>query len=279
MIDLHCHLLPGVDDGATDMAAALEMARVALDDGVSATACTPHIYPGLYQNSATSIRAAVNQLRDALAAAGLNLEIREGAEIHLAPELITRLRQQAYPTIEKSRYFLLELPYHTAPVRFIQTVGDCLELGYVPIIAHPERLGWLGDGNYEWLVQAVRAGAWLQVTATSLTGQFGCTARCWAERLLDEGLVHMIASDGHDAQHRPPLVSAGRGAAARWVGEEEAGRLVFERPAAVLADREPSRVAPPPGVAVTDGATLPARHPPDQLGWVSRLLDTTQRRF
>lgn len=159
MIDLHCHILPGVDDGAANTAIALEMARLALEDGILATACTPHIYPGLYQNSGCSIRAAVAQLRERLANADLPLELAEGAEIHLVPELVAALQQRTFPTLGKSRYVLIEPPYHTAPVRFMQTISDCLALGYVPIIAHPERLGWLSSTSYEWLVQAVRAGA------------------------------------------------------------------------------------------------------------------------
>lgn len=270
MIDLHCHLLPGIDDGANDLATALEMARIAVADGITLTVCTPHIYPGLYENDAKGIAEALIELRSELTTAGIALELAGGADIQLVPELPQRLRSGAYPTLNGSRYFLFEPPHHAVPSRFNASVFDVVAHGYVPVITHPERLTWLDEAHYGWLLTAVREGAWLQVTAGAFTGRFGPRARYWAERLLADGMVHILATDAHGTLHRPPLLAEGRIQAALAVGEEEAERLVNDRPRAVIEDWDPDRVPPPPaGVSrAGSGAIAGRRHG----RWWSRLL-------
>lgn len=246
MIDLHCHMLPGIDDGATDLAVSLEMARIAVSDGISVTACTPHIYPGLFENTASGISSAVDDLRRQFADADVGLQLTYGADIQLVPELLHGLRQGTHPTLHHSRYYLFEPPHHTIPVRFHETLYDTIAAGYVPVITHPERLTWLDDEHYGWFVQAAREGAWIQVTSGALTGRFGRKAQYWGERMLDDGMVHILATDSHDPRHRPPVLSEGRDAAAKWVGEAEALRLVTERPQAILDNTDPAAVPPPP---------------------------------
>jgi protein-tyrosine phosphatase len=269
VIDLHCHMLPGIDDGAADVEIALAMARIAAADGIEVTACTPHIYPGLYENATDNIVAAVDAFRTAVAEAGIPLELTFGADIQVVPELLAGLRRGTHPTLHGSRYFLFEPPHHTVPVRFAETIFDTLAAGYTPIITHPERLTWLDEAHYGWFVDAAAEGAWIQLTADALTGGFGRRARYWGERMLDDGLVHILATDAHHAQHRPPILSAGRDAAARWVGPEEARRLVDERPRAVLADQPPSSITPTPaerGEAPAEG------RPKQRRSWLRRLL-------
>ncbi|WP_295455966.1 CpsB/CapC family capsule biosynthesis tyrosine phosphatase [uncultured Thiodictyon sp.] len=238
MIDLHSHLLPGVDDGAPDLATSLAMARVAVSDGIEVMACTPHIYPGLYENQGTAIRQAVAELQTHLDEAGIALRLSLGADAHIAPDLLDGLRSGRVPTLHDSRYFLLEPPHHVAPPRLEETVFNLLTAGYVPVITHPERLSWIEE-HYEVFVELARKGAWLQVTSGSLTGRFGSGAQYWAERLLDEGWVHILATDAHGVERRPPLLAEGRRAAERWVGAEEAGRLVTTRPRGILENSGP----------------------------------------
>jgi protein-tyrosine phosphatase len=248
MIDLHCHLLPGVDDGPRDVETALEMARIAVADGIRLTACTPHIYPGLYANDAAGIAAAVDGLRRHLGEAGIPLAITGGADIQMVPELLDGLKSGRFPSLHGSRYFLFEPPHHTVPARFRDSLFDALSAGLVPVITHPERLTWLDDEHYGWFVEAARGGAWIQVTAGAVTGRFRGRAQYWAERFLDEGLVHLLATDAHDCHRRPPLLGEGRDAAAKWVGPEEAERLVTHRPRAIIENRDPGSVVPPRGL-------------------------------
>lgn len=268
MIDLHCHILPGIDDGSPDLATSLEMARIALADGITTTACTPHIYPGLYENRTDGIRQAIERLRLALAEADLPLTLIVGADIQIVPEFLDGLQGGTHPTLHGGRYFLLEPPHHTIPIGFKELIQNSLAMGYIPVITHPERLTWLDESHYPWFVEAARLGAWIQVTAGALTGRFGRVPKYWGERLLDEGLVHILATDAHDPRHRPPRLAEGREAAARWVGEDEADRLVFERPRAILEDLPGQAVKPPPSLDPNHIPFVQAK----KSGWFSRLL-------
>ncbi len=245
MIDLHCHLLPGIDDGAKDEATALKMARIAEKDGIQIVACTPHIYPGLYENDTAGIRARVVALQARFDDAGIALKLTFGADAHLTPELFDRVRAGSAPTLHGGRYFLLEPSHHFAPPRFEASVFNFIAAGYVPVLTHPERLSWI-EGHYAVFRSLFRSGVWLQVTAGSLTGRFGSNAQYWAERMLDDGMVHLLATDAHGIEHRAPLLAEGRQAAAKWVGVDEATRLVVDRPLAILENRPPHEVAPVP---------------------------------
>jgi protein-tyrosine phosphatase len=249
MIDLHCHLLPGVDDGAADLGTALAMARIAVDDGIKVIACTPHIYPGMYDNDGPAIRRAVAELQTRLEEADIPLRLTLGADAHIAPDLVAGLRAGRVPTLHDGRYFLLEPPHHVAPPRLADTVFDLLAAGYVPVITHPERLSWIED-HYETFVELARKGAWLQVTAGSLTGRFGKAARYWAERLLDEGWVHILATDSHGVDRRPPLLAEGQRVAERWLGAGEALHLVETRPQGILDNLQPERLPAAPALNV-----------------------------
>lgn len=262
MIDLHCHLLPGIDDGAPDLSTSLTMARMAAADGITVTACTPHIYPGLYENDAEGILAAVQSLRLALLEAGIDMELTTGADTHLAPDLLRNLRNGRIPTLAGSRYLLLEPPHHVAPPGFEEAMFQLLAAGYVPVLTHPERLSWI-ESHYEVFARLVKSGTWMQLTAGSITGRFGRRPRYWAERMLDEGLVHIVATDAHGSDRRPPLLAEARDAVSLRLGEEEASRQVEHRPRCILEDRDPSCL-PAPEAAVAAPA-------PSKLAWPWRL--------
>ncbi|MCC7220848.1 MAG: capsular biosynthesis protein [Candidatus Contendobacter sp.] len=255
MIDLHCHLLPSIDDGAPDIATSLSMARIAVGDGITVTACTPHIYPGLYENTGPVIRQAVAKLQTQLDTAGIALQVTSGADAHLDPNLVADLRSGRVPSLHNSRYFLLEPPHHVAPPRLEEMVFNLLTAGYVPVVTHPERLSWIED-RYEIFVELVKKGAWMQVTAGSLTGRFGAAAQYWGERLLDEGWVHILATDSHGVDRRPPLLAEGRQAAERWVGATESLHLVETRPQGILNNDEPDLLPAIPALAATKPASI-----------------------
>ncbi|HET7932116.1 MAG TPA: CpsB/CapC family capsule biosynthesis tyrosine phosphatase [Rhodanobacteraceae bacterium] len=245
MLDLHCHILPGIDDGAKDLDTALAMAQIAIDDGIDTIACTPHIYPGMYENTAAGIRAAIVALQAELDQRGMPLKLLEGADVYLEPDLDAAIKADRVPTLAGSRYLLLEPPHHVMPPRFEETVFGLKMAGYVPVITHPERLTWIPD-HYDVLARMVSAGAWMQITSGSITGRFGGGPKHVSERMLDDGLVHLIATDAHNLSRRTPHLAEGRDAAARRVGEEEAGHLVTTRPAGIVADIPPEQLPPLP---------------------------------
>lgn len=243
MIDLHCHLLPWIDDGATDLDMALEIARIAIADGIDTVVCTPHIYPGLYENTAGGIAIAVTRMQRELDEAGLALRLHVGADVHLARDLAGGVAQGRVPTLAGSRYLLLEPPHHTVPPGFEDAVFELMTAGLVPVITHPERLSWI-DEHYALFERLARRGAWMQVTAGALTGRFGRRVKYWGERFVGEGHCQVLATDAHHPQRRPPLLAEAREAAARLVGAREAEHLVRTRPQAVLDNLEPHVVAP-----------------------------------
>lgn len=246
MIDLHCHLLPGIDDGSPDMMTSLAMARAAVADGIVLTACTPHIFPGVYDNSRQTIEWSAEALREALKAESIPLQIVVGADTHLVPGLLARLRSGEVPTLAGSAYLLLEPAHHVVPPDFEQAVHELLAAGYLPVITHPERLTWIGD-YYEIFERLVERGAWMQITAGSLTGRFGAQPRYWSEKMLDAGLVHLLATDAHGLKKRPPLLAEGRRAAEKWVGAVEARRLVVDRPQNIIDHLAPTATPHPGG--------------------------------
>jgi protein-tyrosine phosphatase len=244
MIDLHCHILPGIDDGAANLGVSLRMAQASVADGVSVVVCTPHILPGLYHNAGPQIASAVQHLQDALEQEGIPLRLVVGADVHMVPDLVAGLRSGRIPSIAGSRYVLVEPPHHTAPPQLESFFFRLLVEGFVPILTHPERLNWL-QHRYEVIRQLVRAGVWMQITSASLTGAFGRDAQCWAHRMLDDGCVHILATDAHDTHRRPPDLSHGRDVAAARVGIEEADHLVLTRPLGVIRNEAPANLPRP----------------------------------
>ena len=252
MIDLHNHLLHGVDDGASDLAAAFAMARAFVADGVSVVACTPHILPGLYHNTGPQIRTGVAALQAALEQEGIPLRLVTGADNHIVPDFVGGLRSGHLLTIADTRYVLVEPPHHVAPQRMDELFFGIQAAGYVPILTHPERLSWLSQ-NYDIVKQLIHNGVWMQITAGSLTGAFGGKPLYWASRMLDEGGVHILASDAHDVAKRPPLLAEAYYAAAKRVGDAEAANLVLHRPRGILENAPPSAMPVPPGIVDGSG--------------------------
>jgi protein-tyrosine phosphatase len=244
MIDLHCHILPGIDDGAADLSVSLTMARAFVADGVTMVACTPHILPGLYHNTGPQIRLAVAALQQALDDEGIPLQLVPGADVHIVPDFVGGLRDGRLLTLGDTRYVLVEPPHHTAPARLEDMFFGLLVAGYVPILTHPERLSWI-TAHYDLIQRLVHGGVWMQITAGSLAGTFGRQPVYWAERMLDEGCVHIIATDAHDSKRRPPILGQGRDLAAKRVGSVEAEHLVLTRPRGIIANDLPSQFPMP----------------------------------
>lgn len=239
MIDLHCHLLPGIDDGPPDLETSLAMARMAVADGITVTACTPHILPGLYNNSGPQIRQALEAFRAALARAEIPLRLCTGADVHVSPDLKEGLKSGRVLTLNDTRYFLFEPPHHVPSPQLEAHAFGLQAAGYVPVLTHPERLSWI-ESYYEIFERMAERGVWMQLTAGSLVGRFGRRPRYWAERMLDEGLCHILATDAHDPVKRMPLLAEARDAAARRIGEEEATNLVETRPQGILENKVPN---------------------------------------
>jgi protein-tyrosine phosphatase len=233
VIDLHSHILPGLDDGAADIEESLAIARSLVEDGVELVAATPHVRDD-YPTTSQAMRAALAEVRAAVRESDGRIEVVGGAEIAL-----DRLRDLDWAELSafglggNPRLLLLEYPYHGRPLALAQECDRLRLAGITPVIAHPERNRAVMDAPHE-LEPLVRAGAVIQLTAASVDGRLGRAAATCARRLLELELAHLLASDAHG----PDVRRAGLSAAAEAVGGALGHWLTSSVPAALLADEE-----------------------------------------
>jgi protein-tyrosine phosphatase len=162
------------------------------------------------------------------------------------PSFVAEIKSGHLLTLADTRYVLVEPPHHVAPARLEDLFFEITVAGYVPILTHPERLTWIRS-HYGMVERMFEAGVFMQITSGSLAGSFGRDAQYWAHRMLDEGRVHILATDAHDPKRRPPDLARGRDLAAKRIGESEATHLVSTRPRGILANVPPSELPAPLG--------------------------------
>jgi protein-tyrosine phosphatase len=236
MIDLHCHILWGVDDGAQTLDEALALARHAVEDGIVACVLTPHVHPGRYENTRRQLEPQVEAFRLALAEANIPLKVKLGGEVRLSMESLELLLDGDVPflgEVDGYRIMLLEFPHQSIPVGSLQFVDKLLQMKIRPLIAHPERNKSI-MAEPDRLLPYLDRGCGLQLTAGSLVGRFGEVSREIARRMLENAWVEVIATDTHNLRHRPPQLKEGFIAAAEIVGEAKARQFVQTRPAQIL---------------------------------------------
>ncbi len=240
MIDLHCHILPGIDDGPVSQKESLAMARRAVEDGIHTIVATPHTLNGIYLNPAREIISKVAALQNILSINQIQIELCAASDVHLCPHLLEMVDSGDALTInDAKKYMLLELPSQAIPKGVKDEIFSLKLNGITPIITHPERNGII-QHDLDILYDMVSMGAMSQVTAMSITGDFGGGVKRAAEIMLKKRLVHIIASDAHGVHNRPPVLSRAVEHAAEILGNyEEAMRMVKEVPAAILSGAMP----------------------------------------
>jgi len=279
MIDLHLHLLSGLDDGAKTLEESIQMCWISYRDGVRTIVATPHTLNGLYVNDRETILAKVKELNEALMKCGIRnaefgikepnaalhtpqsemffnsafrtpqsaiilnselpLRILPGADVHLCEKTLPHLDQGKVMTVsDGKKYLFLEFPSQGIPYQAEEIIFQIMTRGIIPIITHPERNLEIGQRPQRYY-EMIRMGCLGQVTAMSLTGEFGPKVRQIAVRLLKNRLIHLIASDAHSTDGRPPILSEGVRAAEKIVGKEEAQKMVTKYPQAILEGRKP----------------------------------------
>jgi len=232
MIDMHSHILPGIDDGAKTPGDALALLRAAIKDGVRTQVLTPHIHQGKYDNNLSLIRREFDKFNGAIKKTGLPIELDFAAEVRLDDSVRELVLNEEIPFLGvwKGRdVMLLEFPADNIPVGAKNIVRWLYGQGIVSMIAHPERNRELQQ-KPEKIRPFLELGCMLQITAGSLTGQFGRAAFETALIYLRYNIVTLIATDCHNMKYRPPNLRSGVAVAARLVGKEIADRLVRTNP-------------------------------------------------
>lgn len=235
MIDIHCHILPALDDGPNDIGESMRMFKIAADDGVTHIVATPHFS---YSEGPTGedIRRSRKNLEEKVREEGIPVKLLGGADIKLTYELVEGIDRNDVITINDSRYFLLELPDVLLP-NLEKFLFKAVSKGFVPIVTHPER-------NYGLLTSPVKmgslrdSGTLFQLTAMSITGEFGDQIKRFSHVLLKKGFVDFIASDAHDPVRRRPVLSRAYKEVSALLGKKTARGIFFENPEAVIENRE-----------------------------------------
>jgi len=236
MIDLHCHFLPGIDDGPETMDQALDLARAAVADGITHSVLTSHVHPGQFPNQRSNLEGAIAEFSAQLAQANIALSVGLGGEARLCPELLDLIAQDQVPFLGEVagyRILLLEFPYQLIPVGSLRFINSLFELKIRPLIAHPERNKAIMV-NPDKVREFAQTGCWLQLTSGSLVGRFGPQVELAAFKLIDDGWNCVVATDAHNLNQRPPFLSEGRQALRRRYGEQVAQSMVHDKPANIL---------------------------------------------
>lgn len=231
MVDIHCHILPNVDDGSGSWEISEKMARLAIADGITHIVATPHANQK-YQYDRNHFLEMLKQLQDRIDS---KLTFSLGCDFHISIENLQALfARPATFLIGNTNYLLIELNDYSIPPNYQQLLFRMRsELGVTPILTHPERYPML-QAKPEQVLRWVEAGCLVQVTANSFTGRWGRRAKAAAMWLLKNHAIHVIATDAHDTDHRPPILSEARQIVTAEVGQKVAQTLVETNPNAIV---------------------------------------------
>jgi protein-tyrosine phosphatase len=245
MIDLHCHLLPGIDDGPETGAQSLRLCRLAVADGITHAITTPHMHPGRWPNTKHSIARGCARLQRELDKRGIPLQVGYAAEVRLTDQIMRQVEEDEIPfygEVDGYRVMLLEFP-HGQLIPGSDKLADWLLARKIrPLIAHPERNRQVMKDPAQ-LAPLIEAGCWLQLTAGSVIGGFGERARATARQLLDEDVVAVLASDGHNSGARRPELAEVYAFISEVYGDDRARRLLLQNPGRIVAGQFAARVA------------------------------------
>lgn len=239
MIDLHTHILPGLDDGSTGIDQSVEMAKIAVDCGIRAMAVTPHCI----DDRRIDIRAALALLRDALEEAKIPLKLYPGMEIMGTPETARMLLEKRLLTINGSRYPLIEFAFKSSGEVETNILSSIIDAGFTPVVAHPERYSYVQD-DPSILNLWKKMGCEFQVNRGSYIGHFGERAKALTYEMTARGFTTIVASDAHSDHHRIPYLRDVRNVLEREFSPVAAQYLLRQNPLRILKNEELPAIEP-----------------------------------
>lgn len=258
MYDLHAHILPGVDDGAKTPEETLAMSGAAADTGTKVVLATPHRKDVTENWSVAHLRALIADMSAQNRAHGVELSLVLGMENHLDTDLPTEIQAGRALPMNGARYILIEMPFFGRPDFIEDTLSEVQSMGFVPVLAHPERIEAFQD-DPDMLRRFIDKGMVSQITSNSLIGFWGEEVRDFTRYLLKNGMAHVMASDTHHAVGgRSPRMDVGLETAADIVGYDAALAMLVDTPRAILEDK-PIETEPPRATAALFGASLSPR--------------------
>lgn len=234
--DIHCHLLPGVDDGAKDMEAALIMISKAHEEGTRFIVATPHYLAGRKNASTKTLKNLTNELNDAVKKTGKKIEIILGNELMYSSDLIVALNQKDALTINYTRYILLEFMLSASFQDIRNGLNQCIYAGYIPILAHIERYLCLFR-KPDLVGELIKLGGYIQINASCLLGGIIDSNANFGHMLLKKEWVHFIGSDAHGIKERPPSLRNAAIILKKKYGEDTVKRLLWDNPLTMMEDK------------------------------------------
>lgn len=234
--DMHCHILPHIDDGADTMEEALAMLRLSGEQGVRTVLLTPHYRRGYFETSRDDVERQFKRLRMCAAGEGIDIELYLGCELYRADGMQKILEADERYCINATRYVLLEFSPNDLADTIWRCTVDLLISGYRPVIAHAERYQAVRDMRF--VRKLVDAGAYIQVNAGSILGWNGWAVKRLCRKLLSKELVHLVGSDAHGMQGRVPCIGPCADYLAKKIGSEIVQKLLAENPKAVLEGKD-----------------------------------------
>ncbi|MCP3029516.1 tyrosine-protein phosphatase [Halobacillus sp. A5] len=242
MIDIHSHILPGVDDGAQSMEESVGMAQAAVEEGIDTIVATPHHQNGEYNNYKHDILIQVSELNRVLEEREVPLTVLPGQESRISGDMVEGIKKEEILTINEGHYVFVEFPHDQVPNYASNLLFNLQVEGYQPVIVHPERNEQLQD-NPNLLYSFVKKGAFSQVTAASIVGKFGRPAKKLSHQLIEANLAHLIASDAHKSKGRTFYMRGAFSEIKKQHGQEMVH--FFSENAQYLIDSEPLASEPP----------------------------------
>ena len=243
MIDIHCHILPNVDDGSESLEESITMAKIAESEGITKIVNTSHCHFDFKYKKGNELKLELEKFNQALKEENINIEVLLGNELYYTSDLIERFNELDFFSMNNSKYILMEF----SPINFPKNIEDVIyEIkirGYIPIIAHAERYKQVQE-DVNIVLDCIKEGALIQVNASSILGKNGEKAEDTSKKLLDNNMVHFVATDAHSSNRRRPLIKDSYNYILRNYGKEVSEKLFIENPTAVIENRDISILNP-----------------------------------
>ena len=243
MIDIHCHILPNVDDGSESLEESIAMAKIAESEGITKIVNTSHCHFDFKYKKGNELKLELEKFNQVLKEENINIEVLLGNELYYTSDLIERFDELDFFSMNNSKYILMEF----SPINFPKNIEDVIyEIkirGYIPIIAHAERYKQVQE-DVNIVLDCIKEGALIQVNASSILGKNGEKAEDTSKKLLDNNMVHFVATDAHSSNRRRPLIKDSYNYILRNYGKEVSEKLFIENPTAVIENRDISILNP-----------------------------------
>lgn len=243
MIDIHCHILPNVDDGSESLEESIAMAKIAESEGITKIVNTSHCHFDFKYKKGNELKLELEKFNQALKEENINIEVLLGNELYYTSDLIERFDELDFFSMNNSKYILMEF----SPINFPKNIEDVIyEIkirGYIPIIAHAERYKQVQE-DVNIVLDCIKEGALIQVNASSILGKNGEKTEDTSKKLLDNNMVHFVATDAHSSNRRRPLIKNSYNYILKNYGKEVSEKLFIENPTAVIENRDISILNP-----------------------------------